>query len=568
MKKILLLLFLSVGWNLLVASDTLYINPLFWHKDSDLKIILINQSLQDLKTGENGIKYFKSDSTYEIDVPLRDIQRSASYKVVGTDGEYQLFFTAMPVLNILTTGEIVDEPKVGALGQLTDTTGLLLDAALGIEIRGGYSQTYPKKSYGIEFWNNLTLQEEKDVTFFNMREDGDWILMALYKEPLRGRNVVNHALWQKIHPPYYSHLDDRALSGVRTIYIELFINNRYQGIYALTERIDRKQIRAKKYDGTLRGELYKAASWDGTTFHKVWNYDNSSPVWGGFELEHPKPEEIIDWKNFHSFIKFVVESSPQEFHSEIADRLHIGNAADYFIFLNLMSATDNTGKNIFWGRYDRNHPYFIIPWDYDGTYGMVWDGSYDPNFDYILSNGLYDRLLEDCTENGFSGLLKKRWLELRSDFLNKDYLLGQFESIYTYLHKNNAYLREEMAWEEYNLDYDFSINYLNNWLTGRFEYLDAYFDGLCSHSSTNPTAGDLTKIISIYPNPVKEKIHINILHNFDEIPYSVLDAEGREVVKGTIGASTLQLNVAGLAPGVYYIFSEKYPQKPVVFIKY
>lgn len=567
MKKLLLILSFSFSLNLLSASDTLSIDTVFWHKDEELKIILINQSIEDLKTGPDGIKYLRLDMIYKANDNILHIDRETSYNITGPDGDYQLFFTSLPILRISSTKEIVDEPKVGALARLTDTMGIILESALGIEFRGGFSQTYPKKSYGIEFWHSLTEQEEKDVTFFNMREDGDWILMAMYKEPLRGRNVVNHALWQKIHSPYYIHLEDRALSGVRTVYIELFINNRYQGIYALTERIDRKQIRAKKYDGTLRGEIYKAASWDGTTFYKIWNYNNSSPVWGGFELEHPKPEEIIDWSNFYSFVKFVVQSNSQDFFGDIINRLHIGNAVDYFIFLNLMCATDNTGKNMFWGKYDINHPYFIIPWDFDGTYGMVWDGSYDPRTDYLLSNGLYDRLLEDCSENGFSDMLRNRWQELKADFLNKDYILEQFDHLYNYLNKNNAYLREELVWREYKVDYSFNMNYLDNWLTDRFSYLDSYFDQICSNTNIHPSEG-LTKLISIYPNPVKDEIYLNILGHFDEIPYYILDANGKEVSHGRIVSSDYQLNVESLPQGIYYIFSKKYSGKPLTFIKY
>lgn len=194
MYKWILIIFILFSSSCVIASDTLLIEPGFWHKDSNLKMVIVNKSLLSLKSSVGSSNHIFLDSVYEMNVDIQNIQYSESYKLSGADGEYDLFFTSLPIFKINSFEEIVDEPKVAATGILTDTMGQIIQSTLGIEFRGGFSQTYPKKTFGIEFWYNMQNQSEKDVSFFGMREDGDWILMAMYKEPLKARNIVNHAL--------------------------------------------------------------------------------------------------------------------------------------------------------------------------------------------------------------------------------------------------------------------------------------------------------------------------------------------------------------------------------------
>ncbi|WP_374690151.1 CotH kinase family protein [Bacteroides thetaiotaomicron] len=87
-----------------------------------------------------------------------------------------------------------------------------------------------------------------------------------------------------------------------------------------------------------------------------------------------------------------LQHQKEEFAAQYEERLDVSSLIDYFIFINLLSAYDNTGRNVFWGIYNVNLtllPKFIIqPWDLDGTLGRTWDAiKLDPEKVLVLTTG-------------------------------------------------------------------------------------------------------------------------------------------------------------------------------------
>jgi hypothetical protein len=60
--------------------------------------------------------------------------------------------------------------------------------------------------------------------------------------------------------------------------------------------------------------------------------------------------------------------------------------------------------------------------------------------------------------------------------------------------------------------------------------------------------------VSIYPVPTGDKLNINLDHEvLNETKYIVYSAEGKQVLAGRIQLAKQQLNLEGLAPGVYVL---------------
>lgn len=89
------------------------------------------------------------------------------------------------------------------------------------------------------------------------------------------------------------------------------------------------------------------------------------------------------------FVSFVVYDDDATFSAEYKSKYDVTNAADYYIFMNLMRAMDNRAKNLFNAKYDTNQPYFYVPWDLNGTFGNDPLGDRDNVTNDILTNGLY-----------------------------------------------------------------------------------------------------------------------------------------------------------------------------------
>ncbi len=104
------------------------------------------------------------------------------------------------------------------------------------------------------------------------------------------------------------------------------------GIYALGEQVDKKQLKLKSFNGSIRCEFYKGISWGASTFTELPQYDNNNRIWSGFEMKYPKEDDITDWSNLYNFVDFVINSSEINFEDNIIDKFNINNAIDYFIF--------------------------------------------------------------------------------------------------------------------------------------------------------------------------------------------------------------------------------------------
>ena len=123
--------------------------------------------------------------------------------------KYALHFTELPVLTIDAADSIPNEPKIVAQFSYTDREQTF-NAQIGVELRGGGSIFYPKKTYDIEFWDDEEGNATHDRQFDGMRLDDDWVLDALYNEPLRIRSYMAQQLWLEITEPL---LSSRRTSG-------------------------------------------------------------------------------------------------------------------------------------------------------------------------------------------------------------------------------------------------------------------------------------------------------------------------------------------------------------------
>jgi len=265
--------------------------------DCAKKLILINQPVS-LLNAQFSAPYssISLDVVYQFEQPVNELHKGFPYVVKNPENEeFQLYFTELPVIKITAPNWIVDEPKVYASFILTEPDGGEVSHGMGIELRGGSSLYYPKSNYLIELWTDETGTATEEISLLGMHSEDDWNLQAMYIEPLRIRSKTANQLWLEMYDLYYSALEPDAVCGIHAEYTELFLNGNYRGIYAITERIDRKQLKIKKYDEDqgMRGELYKAPVWgEGNLFNSLEPFDNQSLTWSGFEFIYP--EEVTD----------------------------------------------------------------------------------------------------------------------------------------------------------------------------------------------------------------------------------------------------------------------------------
>jgi hypothetical protein len=511
-------------------------------------MVLINAPLRQLNTvsptRDSARILVVGSRQYKLVHAVARLSPAATYQATSRGVAYAVYITQVPVLAFSTRHQIVDTPSVAARLVLSDSTGVLAQSATGIEFRGNYSQTFPKKSYELSLWADTLGATDQDLALLGMRNDNKWNLQAMYNDQLRLRLKVANALWQDIDQIYYKAQEPDAKNGIDMAYAEVFINDRYQGIYALTERIDKKQLKLKKYaNNTIMGELYKGTTADvADEFASAPPFNNKSLTWGGFEYK--EPSERTDWTNLHALVEFVATSPDSIFYAQYQGRFNLANAVDYFLFLNLMRATDNTAKNIYVAKYKPNEPYYYAPWDLDGVLGNDWMGANVYVTDDLLTNHLYDRLLNDYAAAGFREALVKRWASLRATVITEAHIKAQIKANSAYLLRNNVYEREHLAWPDYTYEAG-QLGYPTSWLAARL----AYLDGLFAPATMGTAGAPELETMHVFPNPASGSV--SVVFKAGPCQFSIQDMRGRQVLQTTLTETYSTLDISMLAKGLY-----------------
>ncbi|NML65875.1 T9SS type A sorting domain-containing protein [Hymenobacter sp. RP-2-7] len=510
---------------------------------------------QPIAAGAQPITALQLNGRYTLAQPAAGLVAGADYQAQRDGVAYSVLVTQLPIVQLHTRRTIVDAPSVYATFALTEPTGTITKANLGIEIRGAWSQTYPKKSYELNMWADTTGATSRDVQLLGMRTDDTWNLLALYNEPLRVNNKVSHELWHELNQLYYQAKETDAKNGVDMAFVEVFLNDEYKGIYALSEKVDRKLLKLKKYNAGIKGELYKGTTRDSASAYLgAPPFDNKSQTWSGFEYKHP--DELTDWTSLRDFVRFVTTSSAADFQSQYAKRFQLDNAVDYFIFLNLLRATDNTSKNLYVARYNAKEPYFYVPWDLDGVFGTDWQGLPDNVTNDLLTNGFYQRLIQDNSPTGFRAALVKRWASLRTTIITEDHILGKFRAQRDYLLRNKVYQREHLVWPAFTYD-ETRLPAIQTWLHARLAYLDTEFGFVAAAPATAlaAAAAAVPTHPALYPNPARDYLTVELPTGASTGRLTIRDLSGHPVLQASLSGTT-RLPVGHLARGLYAVVVE------------
>lgn len=379
--------------------------------------------------------------------------------------EIKLRFTPLTCVRISKAYPIYDEPKIPAFLQIAypEINNANYLGYIGIEHRGATSLAYPKKSLGFNTLLNKDIKTYKMINLIANRANYNWILDAAYIDNSRVRNAVSFSIWAKISKKqnHYS---------LNTKPVELYINNDLQGIYFLNENFIPEILNLK----TNNEVLYKAIDWyDGATKFEFTNDTTANTeYWDGWEQKYPDPKTILNWQPLKNLRNFIVNSSDKNFADSIEFYIDIDNFIDYYLFLNLISAYDNCGKNTFLMQSTQTEKFIILPWDMDGAWALFWDGTYiEPTG--ILTNNLYDRLFRS-NPNNFKLKLKNRWLELRQNVFSYPEIISEFDDKINIIIKSGIIEKENSIWG-LNINSEQEFEHIKSWISQRLYFLDNYF---------------------------------------------------------------------------------------------
>ncbi|MCX7871708.1 MAG: CotH kinase family protein [Verrucomicrobiae bacterium] len=328
-----------------------------------------------------------------------------------------------------------------------------------VRVHGAVSSGYPKKSYRINLSN--------DVQLLDLKKNSQWVLNAAFIDRSLMRHKLSYDLFLKMGTK------EKPRYAAASRFVEVYLNDEYQGVYLLMERINRKLLNLRKSDTNdfSLSCIYKAVD------HAA-NFEQTG--YNGYEQQEPDVEKMEYWKPLKDLNTFVATAKDNVFFNPtngIESILDIENAIDFHLLVLLTSNSDGITKNYILARNGQKtavqtEKFFFAPWDYDGSFGRNWDGSVYPH-DVWLSNHLYERLNQN---KEYRKRFATRYNELRKTVFSEESLFQMIDENVKTL--GDAVKRNKERWKNtdgYYPDkttFEQDIHHIKQWLQKRLKWLD------------------------------------------------------------------------------------------------
>ena len=405
----------------------------------------------------------------------------------------------LPLMKIRTGNQnIVDEPKIPGSLQIFQEELLIEEHLIGIEIRGSSSQMFDKKSYGFETWDEMG--EDLNASLGGFPEEEDWILYGPYSDKSLVRNVLIYELSNNL-----------GQYASKTKFYELEINEVFQGTYVLMEKIKRDKNRVdiskNKIEDISGGYIIKIdkPTGDGDWYNENIAFSSQYNTTGvlvdtgnvNFLYEYPKADDVSDEQKkyiqdyIHLFETALISEGFKSIENGYRQFIDLDSFIDFFI-LNEFSKNPDGFRLSTYLHKEKGGKLKMGPiWDFNLAFGNVnyCDGDspygWAHRFNDICSGDnwqvpfWWNRFLDDPE---YVGLLKERWAILRSEILSSDTVSGRLRELQDNLKGSSAIDKNFGKWlilgkyiwpnKFIGNSYDSEINYLEEWINERFDWLD------------------------------------------------------------------------------------------------
>ena len=505
----------------------------------------------------------------------------------------------LPIIKVDTKGKkIYDEPKiladmeiiyngVGKINSVKDKPSGYLGKT-GIEFRGSTSQLFfPKKPYGIELWVDSTEKSRKS-TLLGMPEESDWVLNATYNDKTLMRDVLSYDLANRM-----------GRYATRTRYCEMMVNNNYEGLYILMEKVKKDKNRVdvstlKLTDNTgddvTGGYILKIDKTEGSK-SRLWNTTltiNGANYTVPIQIEYPKINDITEAQfnyiknyvtEFETSLKGVDYLTPK---ARWRDMIDIDSFIDYFLITEFTKNVDGYRLSTYFykDKDSKGGKLKMGPaWDYNLAFGnadyldgykptgwqyKVNDLAIPAKDTYFLSPTWWERLSVDST---FRYKASKRWEVLRKSALNPDRIGAWMDSTANVLQEprirnNNRWtgVLGVKIWPNYYVGatYENETNWMKDWIRQRTVWLDGQ---LKIFGSPLANEEEITNKfpLRVFPNPIepetiiqydvakKGKVLITIYDFTGKLLKTILDEEKN------INTHQVKLNIENFSSGMYIV---------------
>lgn len=301
-----------------------------------------------------------------------------------------------------------------------------------IKAQGNSSMSYPKKNQTIKLFKDAECTEKLKIDFKGWGKQNKFCIKANWIDLSHARNVVSARLWADVVKSRSSYAELPELlrttpnqGAVDGFPIKVYANGIYQGRYTLNIPKDKWTFNMDddlNEHCALCGENYASGCFRASAQINESDWTD--------EIHDAVPNSIKT--RWNEVISFVMNSTDNEFKSNLGNYFYIDSLVDYYLFGLASCGLDAFGKNQIYLTYD-GQKWIASMYDMDSTWGLYWNGSSFVATDYArtsyedLVNGRQGNLLYIRLEQLFKEELQARWAELKADALSIENIINHFE---------------------------------------------------------------------------------------------------------------------------------------------
>ena len=375
---------------------------------------------------------FSDDYTYDSCADA--VAEGYSYELMAyNDTHYSYFyivFTGLPVVSINTEADITIQEDAArfSIGTAADG-GLSCDSLVRLRGDGSLYET-EKLGYRVNFANSRRTAM-RDVPGMGVLEKVNFVSMA-FDDTL----MHDKLSWDLIAMMTQESDPFRAR---KTQYVELFVNNEYEGVYLMMEPIDYETEIGKASGGALSQDaLYRTAVVDKVRSNAV---IPGHQTWG-YELFY-SPDAADQFSHLREYIALRDTEDDAEFERLALEHIDLKSALGYCALLQNAGLVDNVQNNMFIWAHTENGKivYRFMPWDMDRAWGMNAGGDYQHWSVFPVA----DRLLNLNIGNA-RDVLCDVWNEMKERGFNAE-TIGALVAGYEHeLNDSGAAMRNAYRW--------------------------------------------------------------------------------------------------------------------------